>query len=188
MTEHRDIARRGINWRMLGWTVAASLLLMPAVAMQATPEVAWGPGDFAALALVLGGAGLACEFLMRYAGNPAYRAGTCVASGAGLLLLWANAAVGVIGSEGENANLLYFGVLAIAVLAAAVAGFRPRGMARACVAAALAQAAVPVIALSAGWASAETVGSADVLMISGLFITLWLGAAALFRKAARDTE
>ncbi|PSJ39460.1 hypothetical protein [Allosphingosinicella deserti] len=188
MTGQRNIARGGINWRLIGWTVAAALLLMPVLAMQATPEVAWGPGDFAAFALVLGGAGLACEFLMRKAANPSYRAASCVAAGAGLLLLWANAAIGLIGSEGENANLLYFGVLAIAVVGAAIGGFRARRMVHACVAAALGQAAVPVIALSAGWASVEMVGSADVLMVSGGFIALWLVAAALFRKAAQSAQ
>jgi peptidoglycan/LPS O-acetylase OafA/YrhL len=38
----------------------AALLLVPAVAMQFTAEVAWGAGDFAAGAALLFAAGVAC--------------------------------------------------------------------------------------------------------------------------------
>ena len=37
--------------------VTALLLLVPAIAMRLTPAVSWGPGDFAAAAALLFGAG-----------------------------------------------------------------------------------------------------------------------------------
>ncbi len=63
----------------------------------------------------------------------------------------ANGAVGIIGSEDNDANMLYFGVLAVGVVGALMARFRPIGMMLALIATALAQMLVAVIALTAGW-------------------------------------
>jgi hypothetical protein len=89
-----------------------------------------------------------------------------------------NLAVGIIGSEENPANLMYGGVLAVGIMGAVLARFQPHGMARALVGTALAQALVAVIALSAGWGSA--------LILTGIFVALWLTSAQLFRKAARE--
>ena len=47
-TESKSAAR-GV--RAVCWMVAAAILLVPALAMQFTGEVSWGPGDF----VVMGG-------------------------------------------------------------------------------------------------------------------------------------
>lgn len=44
-----------------GLSLAAALLLLPAIAMLFTNEMSWGPGDFLAAALILGGVGLGLE-------------------------------------------------------------------------------------------------------------------------------
>jgi hypothetical protein len=69
-------------------------------------------------------------------------------------------------------------VLAVGIVGAFAARFRPQGMARALVATALAQALVAVIALTAGLGSA--------LVLTGIFMALWLVSAWLFRRAARE--
>jgi hypothetical protein len=56
-----------------------------------------------------------------------------------------NAAVGIIGDG--PVNVMYFGVPAIGIIGALIARLEPNGMARALFAMALAQMAVPVIAL-----------------------------------------
>jgi hypothetical protein len=66
------------------------------------------------------------------------------------LLVWTNLAVGIIGEPDELANLMYVGVLAVGILGAITARFRPAGMARALLATALVQALVAGIALIAG--------------------------------------
>lgn len=83
-------------------------------------------------------------------GNNAYRAAVGVALAAAFVLVWMNLAVGVIGSEDNPANLMHGGVLAAAIVGVVIARFRPRGMARALLATALAKALVAVIALIAG--------------------------------------
>jgi hypothetical protein len=50
-----------------------------------------------------------------------------------------NLAVGVIGTEDDPANLMYVGVLAVGIIGAIIARFRPHGMARTLFATALAQ-------------------------------------------------
>src|SRR5688572_8042949 len=60
-----------------------------------------------------------------------YRFAVGVALAAALFLVWMNLAVGLIGTEDNPANLLYGGVLAVGIIGAIIARFRPHGMARA---------------------------------------------------------
>ena len=170
--------RSGNLWRNVGWGAGAALLLVPLVSMQVTDEVDWGIEDFAvAFALVLG-VGVTYELTVRMTRSTAYRAGVGIALAAAFLLVWINLAVGIIGSEDNPANHMFFGVLAVALAGAAIARFRPRGMARALVATAAAQVLVAVIALGAGLGF---LGPVTVF-----FAGLWLASAWLFGKAARE--
>ncbi|HEX8657063.1 MAG TPA: hypothetical protein VF690_05995 [Hymenobacter sp.] len=167
----------------------AILLLIPLLAKQFNPEMAWTLFDFAAAGTLLFGAGLAYVLVARLGGTAAYRLAAGVTVGVALLLVWTNLAVGLIGSENNPANLLYGGVLAVLLIGALVAHFQPSGMANALFATALAQMVAPVIALLVGKsqiASAEAaLGGGVVQMIGGniLFAALWVGAALLFRRA-----
>ena len=76
---------------------------------------------------------------------------------------------------------MYGGVPAVGIIGAIIARFQPDGMAHALFATALAQMLVAVIALIAGLGS-----TGDIVMLTGFFATLWLIAAWLFRKAARE--
>ena len=115
----------------------------------------------------------------------AYRLAVGIALAAAFLLVWINLAVGVIGSEDNPANLMYFGVLAIGFLGAIIAELRPQGMSRVLFAMALAQALVPVIALVI-WKPQVTSGVVGVLTLNGFFVVLFVGSALLFRNAARE--
>jgi hypothetical protein len=170
--------RRGNRWRLAVWGTAAFLLLLPMVAMQFSEEMAWGPGDFVLFGAMLFVACGTYELAVRMTGNNSYRAAVGVAVATAFILVWMNLAVGIIGSEENPANLMYGGVLAVGLLGAILARFKPQGMARALVGTALAQVVAAVIALSAGWGNA--------LILTGLFVALWLTSARLFRKAARE--
>jgi len=169
--------RSGSRWRLARWGTAALLLLLPLVAMQFTEEVNWGPGDFALFGAMLFAACGTYELAGRGMGNNAYRAAVGVALATAFILVWMNLAVGIIGSEENPANLMYGGVLAVGLMGALLARFQPQGMARTLVGTALAQVLVALIALVAGWGNA--------LILTGLFVALWLTSAWLFRKAAR---
>ncbi len=170
--------RRGNRWRMAVWGIAALLLLLPLVAMLFTEEMAWGLGDFVLFGGMLLAACGTYELAARLTGNNSYRAAVGVALATAFILVWMNLAVGIIGSEENPANLMYGGVLAVGLVGALLARFQPQGMARALVGTALAQALVAVIALVAG--------SGNALILTGLFVALWLTSARLFRKAARE--
>lgn len=170
------------NKRLIGIFVAAMLiLLVPLVAMQFTEEANWDLFDFAFMGALLFGAGLACELVARRAGTMAYRAGFGVALAAAFLLVWTNGAVGLIGDGDEGFGNAWYvgGVLAVGFTGSLIARFRPSGMTRALLAAALAQTLVAIIALIADWGSAR-----DILMVTGFFVALWVLSAMLFRRAA----
>jgi len=166
--------RRGGRWRIAGWGIAALVLLLPLVAMQFTDEVDWDETDFIFAGVLIGAVGGAYELTVRMSRSWAYRAGAAAALAAAFLIVWANGAVGMIGDEDNPYNLLFLGVIVLALAGAIAARFRAAGMALAMAAAAVAQAAVAV-----GGLSADPRGA----VLSTAFAGLWLLAAALFRAA-----
>ena len=70
-----------------------------------------------------------------------------MALAAAFILIWVNLAVGIIGDEGNSANLMYVGVLAAGIIRAIITRGQPRGMAGTLSVMAFAHALVPVIAL-----------------------------------------
>ena len=113
-----------------------------------------------------------------------YRLALTVALVATVLLVWLSLGVGIIGADGYRANLMYFGVLAVGILVAAIARFRAEGMARALVAMAIAQALVAAIALMLGLGQPYS-PPLELLGLNGFFIAMFAGSAGLFRQAAR---
>lgn len=117
--------------------------------------------------------------------NTAYKAAVGLALAAPFLLVWMIGAVGVLGRDGDRADLRYIGVFAVGIIGAVMARFQPEGMARALFATALAQALVAVIALIAGMHQAPYSSVGEILGLNGFFVALFLGSAWLFRNAAR---
>jgi hypothetical protein len=169
--------RRRSPWRIAAWGLAALLLLLPLVAMRFDTGVNWTLSDFIFAGALIGGVGLAFELAVRMTSNLAYRAGVGFALAAAFLIVWANGAVGMIGSEDNPFNLLFLAVIAMALIGAIVARFRAAGMALAMAAAAIAHAAVATVGMFSDLRGG---------ILSLAFAGLWLLSAALFRKAARD--
>ena len=113
-----------------------------------------------------------------------YRLGLGIAIAAALVLVWLSLGVGIIGQDGDPANIMYFGVLAVGIAGALFARFRALGMARALFATALAQALVAAIALFGGLGRPWS-GPAELVLLNGFFIALFAGSAWLFHRAAR---
>jgi hypothetical protein len=116
-------------------------------------------------------------------GNPAYRYGVGVALAAVFVLVWLSLGVGIIGADGDRANLMYGGVLAVGIIGSLIARFQPRGMARALVAMAFAQAVVAAIALVLGLGAPYS-PPGEIVALNGFFVALFAGSAWLFRRAA----
>lgn len=120
--------------------------------------------------------------LLEQLSNSTYRLAIGIAFMAGVLLIWINLAVGIIGEPDDHANLMYVGILAIGVIGAIVGRFQPGAMARTMFAMAGAQVLVASITLLArlGMPPGEPKW---VLMGNGLFFALFAGSALLFRRA-----
>ena len=168
---------RDNRWRIAGWSIAGAILLLPLIAMQFTTEVAWDILDFVIAATLLGGTGLLLELTVRKTTNLAYKTAMGIAIFGTLVLIWINGAVGIIGNENNPLNLMFAGVIAVGLAGALIAKFKARGMARAMVAVAIAQAVVAVIAFAAGYFT---------LVLSVFFIALWLVSARLFQNGAES--
>ena len=165
------------------WSGAALLLLLPAIAMQlGAPGVLWTAADFLVMGVLLAMLCGVYEIGARMSGNGLYRAGFGVTALTGLLTVWVNLAVGMLGSENDMINLMFAGVLFIAAAGALVARLQPRGMARAMAAAAIAQLAAAGIGLSLA-----EFGPREIVF-TALFALPWLASAALFRAAAEQQE
>ena len=118
--------------------------------------------------------------------NATFRFACGLAIAAALLLAWLSLGVGIIGSDGDPANRMYLGVLAVGIVGTLIARFRPQGMARALLATALAQAVVAVIALAAGLGRPWS-GPLELVLLNGFFVALFAGSAWMFSRAARAT-
>jgi hypothetical protein len=167
---------RGRSLRNLMWLGAAALLALPAIAMwRGVDGVDWSGGDFVVMGLMLATLCGLVELGASLSRSLAYRAAFAIAAGTGFLTVWVNLAVGMIGNENNAANLVFAGVLGIAAIGTAAAGFRARGMAWAMVAAGVAQLGCAGFALVAG--------TPHEAVLIALFALPWLLAAALFRTA-----
>ena len=176
--------RLGNPWRIAGWGTAIGLIVLPLIAMQFTREVNWTASDFLFAALMFGSVGLALELAVR-TGNRAFTAAAAVALLVSFLSVWITGAVGIIGNESEDFNLLFVGVILIAMAGSAIVLFRPKGMAVVMYAAAAAQAAVPVVASVIGDSAMAAIWSREVVVLTVVFTAMWLVSARLFRAAAR---
>jgi hypothetical protein len=148
--------------------------------------VTWDILDFAVFATMLAGVSVIYGLTKRTSDDIAYRSAVGVALAAAFILIWVNGAVGIIGDAGNDANLMFFGVLGVGVLGAIVARFQPRGMARALYATAVAQCLVAVIAVTADLGSTGPIWPRDILALTVFLTALWLLSARLFGNAARN--
>lgn len=150
--------------------------------------MSWDLADFIVFGAMVAGVGVPFAVVMRKSGSSAYRIAAGVALAATFLLLWVNGAVGIIGNESNDANMMFPGVIVIGVIGAFIARFQASGMSRALYATAIAQAIVAVVALVGGLGSTAPAWPQDVLLLSGFFTVLWIISGRLFRKAAAGNE
>lgn len=161
------------------------LLSIPFIAMQFTEEVNWQWGDFLLMGLALSVLGYGFEFIATRSDKLLYRAALGVGLLGAFLLFWVNGAVGIIGHEGQSANLLYISVFAIGLIGALISRFKAKGMSITLFVAAGVQVLIPAIALLI-WGKEDiswSPGLWGVFVLNSFFALLFLISALLFRKA-----
>jgi hypothetical protein len=78
--------------------VTAAILLVPLIAMQFTREVDWSVGDFVIAGVLLMGSGLLFDLAARRIRTRKARLLTMGAIALGFVFVWAELAVGIVGS------------------------------------------------------------------------------------------
>lgn len=161
----------------------AFLLLIPLIAMQFSNEVVWTLSDFILAGILLFSTGLTYKLITKKSENPAYRIAIGFALFAGLFLIWSNLAVGIIGSENNDINLWYYGIIVIGILGAFMGNFSAKGMERTLYAMAVVQAIITIIALLTDMDQLAGSSVLRILAVNGFFIMLFVASALLFRYA-----
>ena len=179
--------RRGNPWRFVRWGIAAMLLLVPLIAMQFTPEVNWTAEDFIVWGIMLGTVGGLFELAVRISPLPSYRAGFGLALLGAFLVTWVNLAVGIVGSENNPANQLFFLALLDGIIGAGVARLKAAGMTYAMFATAAALGIAFVIAQMGPRDKLWVPASREALGM-GIFALVFVASALLFRKAAAHSS
>lgn len=180
--------RGGHKWRIVGWGAAVALLAAPFVAMQLHADgVNWSPGDFLVMGAMLGIVGGLIELAARARQSRSYRGGAVLALLGAFLLTWANLAVGIVGSEENPSNQLFFVALLMGIAGAVGGRFRPDGMKRAMITTAVAVVLAFLLAESAPRDEPMVRPLVEAVGTS-IFVLLFAGSALLFRNAERQPD
>ena len=178
---------QNITKRQIVWTIVVALILSIFLAMQFTnfgqAEVQWNEAvAYSVMLLVAGGAYELWQWLKTRA--RIYRFAFGIGLLGVLLLGWVSGAVGIIGSENQSENLMYWAVPAVGLIGSLVSRFKPRGMARTLFTVALVQFLVPVVALiispEVSWGNVGVIG---VFVVNSIFALLFAASALLFQRS-----
>lgn len=180
-------SQRKFNRSILGVALITLILLaVPLVAMQFTDEVDWSAGDFIIMGALIFSTGLSFVLVTRFAPNFIYRAAIGLALGTTFFMVWANLAVGLIGSGPHLGNLMYLGVVAVVIISSSQARFKAAGMQRAMTYSALSLMLLAVIALVARMDEYPGSSVTEILGVNGFFAVLYILAGSFFREAGRE--
>lgn len=125
--------------------------------------------------------------MLTFSNKTAYKLAIGGSFAATLMLIWLSLGVGIIGADGDPANLMYFGVVAIGIIGAIVTRLRPIGMIRVLLVMAFVQALITGITLI-GKLGLPYSGPLEILLLNGFFMVVFIGAAWLFRRAASGQQ
>lgn len=157
------------------------LLMVPLVAMQFTNEVNWSLGDFIIAGALLFGTGTLFVLVLRAPENIVYKSAMALAIGTTFFMIWANLAVGLIGSGPNLGNLMYIGVLVVLIIGIYLSRFQPVGLERAMFATALALLVLAAIALLAGMHKYPQSSIIEIVGVNFFFATPYIVSGLLFR-------
>lgn len=163
--------------------ITVMILMIPFVAMQFTSEVDWSAADFLIMGVLIFGTGLTYVLINRFAPNWVYRIAITVALGTTFLMIWANMAVGLIGSGPNAANVMYAVIVLVVVIGILVSRLRSSGMERTMYAMVSALIILTGIALLSGMNQYPGSSSTEIVSVGAFFAALFFLAGLLFHAA-----
>ena len=117
--------------------------------------------------------------------NLFYKFAVALALISAFLLIWVNLAVGIIGSEDNQANLMFVVILITGLVGAISVKFQSLSMSYLMLLLAVSHILVAAIALILQLGSQGPIWPFDVIGASCIFAILWFCSALLFRRAAQ---
>lgn len=175
--------------RLIGWIVfVVCVLLIPFISMRFTDAINWTLTDFLLMGIVLSGMGIAYELIARKSKKITYRMAFIIGLAGAFLLFWVNGAVGIIGSENQDANLLYGAVFVVGLVGSIISRFKAKGMSTTLLVASVVQMIVPIATLiiwppsEISWAPSVFV----VFLLSGFFAFLFYLSSMLFKRSSNN--
>jgi hypothetical protein len=168
--------------------ITGILLLIPFMAQMITSEVNWTLSDFIAAGTMIFGIGIGYVLISRQSDSMMYRIASGLTLFTALFLIWVNLAVGVIGSEDNVGNLMFFGVVLVLLIGILAARLRARGMALALFTTALTQAATVPAALIYDMQSLPGSSVMEILLINGMYTALFLISGGLYWRVSESNE
>lgn len=179
MNKISNLQRRLIVW----FIIVLSVLLIPLVMNQFVDGMAWGLEDFLVAGGLLFGVVIVYEMLTQKDQSVNYKKALGIALITNLILTWVNLAVGIIGSENNQVNLLYFSIPLIFLIGAVISNFKAFGLARTLNIMAIAQISIPLGALIINRPQVNILGIILVLGFNFLFaFSFWFSARLFAQK------
>lgn len=170
--------------------IASTLfLIIPLTGMLLSAGVNWGLFDFIFAWVIIFGSGFTYKFITSKISNTKYKAALAIAVFTSLFIVWSNLAVGIIGSEDNPVNLIYFVMLFAVIIGGVAVKFHPKGLSILMFAAAAAHGLIPFIAFVLIGAENIERFTREMNVLIGIhlfIIMLWTISGLLFRYSAQD--
>lgn len=165
--KHRGdaVPYRGI-WLGIGVLFFVAILAIPRIM-----GMDWDGFDHLAWGLLLCAPIFLWMLVARATDNRSVMVGAAIGLVGTTIMFWVNLAVGIVGQEGNAADLLFVAVPAVGLVVAAVGRFRPPAIAKGLAGMAMLQSGVAILAFARGWEPAT--------MFSAGLAALWALAAWL---------
>lgn len=166
--------------------ISALFMLIPFTASLLSDEMDWSLFDYILIWTLLFLTGLTYSFITRNSKDAVYRLAVGLAVVSGLMLTWANVAVGLIGSEDNPINLSYMFILAVGILASFIVRFKAVKMTFVMVSMAYLLLVVGVVALFMDMHLLPHSSVTQIMGVTGFFMLPMLVSAILFYQAHSD--
>lgn len=160
-----------------------TFLMIPLIAMQFSTEVNWTISDFLFAGILIFGTGLTFKLITQNNSSNLFKIAVASALGSGLFLIWANAAVGIIGSENNDFNALYFLVIFVGIIGIFLSRLQAGRLSLTLFAMAATQLIMTIVALFSGMANLPHSSVATIIAVNTFFITWFIVSAFLFKYA-----
>jgi hypothetical protein len=164
-------------------------LIIPLTGMLMNAGVNWGFFDFIFAWVFIFSAGFTYKYIASKKSNAKYKAALGIAVFISLFIVWSNLAVGIIGSEDNPVNIIYFVMLFAVIIGGVTVKFQPKGLSILMFATAAAHGLIPFIAIVLIGAENIEHFTSEMTTQIGIhlfIIMLWIISGLLFRFSADD--